>query len=148
MTLIELECAGHRFGLPLHCVHRVVPSAAPTALPGAPDIVLGVLHIEGEVVAVLDFFKRVGLPFSGIDTSQRLVLLDIAGLRTAIVVDTVQGVTTRELPVLDRIPPRLAGNAPVETVVRLDDGLCIVVDPERFLFEEEKTLLGEALHDV
>lgn len=148
MTLIELECRGHRFALPLHCVHRVLPSAAPTLLPGAPEIVLGVLNVEGELVIVVDFFGRIGLPFSAIEISQQLVLVDMTGFRAGFIVDRVLGVTDREMPGTSGVPQRLAGAEFVESIVRLDDGLCIIVDPESFLFDDEKVLLGEALEKI
>lgn len=148
MTLFEFECRGHRFALPLGSVRRVVPSARPTLLPGAPAIVLGVLNIGGEVVTVINFFSRVGLPFPAIQTAQRLIVADIAGLRIGFIVDSALGVTEREPGSATDVPERLAGADFVDVILRLDDGLCIIVDPEKFLFDDERALLGNALEKV
>jgi chemotaxis signal transduction protein len=145
MTLVELECRGQRFALPLRCVQRVLPSAAPRPLPGAPEIVLGILNVEGGLVIVIDFFRRVGLSCSVIETSQQLVLVDMGDFRGGLIVDRVIGVTERDAESASGMPPRLAGADFVEAIVRLEDGLCIIVDPERFLFDHEKALLGDAL---
>lgn len=148
MTLIEFECRSHRFALPLGCVRRVVPSARPTPLPGAPDIVAGILNVGGELVTVVDFFCRAGLPLSPIHPSQRLLMIDMAGFLVGFMVDEVHGVTVRELDGRPGVPEQLAGADFVETIVRLDDGLCIIVDPEKFLFDEERIQLGEALEKI
>lgn len=145
MTLIDFECRNHRFALPLACVRRVVPSAMPTPLPGAPEIVAGVINVGGELVTVIDFFRRVGLPLSPINPSQRLLMIEMAGFLVGLIVDEVHGVTTRELDERSGVPEQLAGADFVETIVRLDDGLCIIVDPEKFLLDDERIQLGDAL---
>lgn len=148
MTVVEFECQGNRYALPLASVRRVVPSALLTPLPGMPEIVLGILNFGGEVATIINFHRRVGLHFSDIETSHRFLLIDIAGACIGLVVDNVSGVCTREMPNKDAMPERLAGADFVQTVVRLDDGLCIICNPEKFLLDEEKTRIGDALENI
>lgn len=148
MTLIEFECRNQRFALPLDVVRRVVPSAAPAPLPGAPEIVVGILNVGGELVTVVDFFRRVGLPLSSISPLQRLLMIDLADFPVGFFVDDVYGVTERAADETFGMPDRLAGAEFVSAVLRLEDGLCIIVDPEKFLFAEERMQLGEALRKV
>jgi purine-binding chemotaxis protein CheW len=148
MTLLEFECRSHRFALPLGCVRRVVPSAMPAPLPGAPAIVAGILNVGGELVTVVDFFRRIGFPSSPINPSQRLLMIDIAGFLVGSIVDTVLGVTTRRVDERGAVPDRLAGADFVEAIVRLDDGLCVIIDPEKFLFDDERMQLDDALKKV
>lgn len=144
MQVIEFECRGHRFGVPLACVRRVVMSAALAPLPGAAEPVMGVINLGGEAVTVLDFAGRAGLGATVLAPSQQFLVLELAGLRAALVVDRIGAVA-------ERTPQPLAahgGTAPadyVAGVVRLDDGLCLVLDPDRFLFEHEKFALAAAL---
>jgi purine-binding chemotaxis protein CheW len=145
MTLVEFECRGYRFALPIAAVRRVETSAQPVPLPGSPDIVLGVLNVAGEVVTVIDFHRRVGLPDMAIELAQQLLLVDIRGFFIGFIVDQVSGVTTRDTDRAPSIPNALAGAEFVDTVIRLDDGLCVICDPEKFLFSDEKILLGDAL---
>lgn len=148
MALVEFECRSHRFALPLHHVRRVVNSAQPTALPGAPELVLGILNVAGEIVTIIDFFRRVGLSFSAIETSQQLLMIDVTGFLIGLIVDRVSGVTNFETGSATGIPERFAGADFVDAIVRLDDGLCVIIDPEKFLFDEEKILLGSALGKI
>lgn len=124
----------------------------PAPLPGAPDIVSGVLNVNGEIVTIVDFCRRMGFPSTEIDPSQRLLILDMAGFPIGFIVDNVIGVAYRELEDGDCVPEKFIGAALVESIVRLEDGLCIIIDPEKFFFEDERMLLGDALekacHDL
>lgn len=146
LSLIEFECRGHRVALPLRHVRRVVASAQPAPLPGAGEIVLGMLNVRGEVAVVLDLCRRLGFAPAPIRASQQIVLVDLSGLLAALVVDRVIGVSER-LPAA-AMPSDLGAAPFVAGVVRLDDGLCLIVDPERFLFEDERRRLALALEGV
>lgn len=146
MRLIEFECRGQRLALPLACVRRAVPSAEPAPLPGTGPVVLGVLNVAGEMVAVVDLCTRLGLAAAPLDPAQQMLIVELQGLLAAIVVDRIVGVTEREpaaaFPDELAVAPCLAG------MVRLDDGLCLVLDPARFLFEGERMALAHALAGV
>lgn len=148
MKFLEFECNGNRFAVPVACVQRVVLSAWPTPLPGAPDVVLGVLNIAGQVVTVLDFFCRVGLVFSGIETSQRILVLTIGGLDIGIVVDAACGVIDQEIHSADSHAFHTTSRAHfVSDVIQLVGRLCIIIDPESLLFDDEASDLRDALKD-
>ena len=47
-----------RYALPLSAVERVVRAVEITPLPKAPEIVLGVINMQGQVVPAVDIRKR------------------------------------------------------------------------------------------
>lgn len=145
MILVEFECQGYRFALPLSSVRRVIPSAQPALLPGTPEIVLGVLNLGEEIAIILNFSQRVGLPVSEMGISQQLLLVDISGTCLGLVVDRVSGIAVREVQDAPGIPDNFAADACVSTVLRIEDGLCIICDPEKFLLDEEKLLINDAI---
>lgn len=146
MRLIEFECRGHRIALPLSCVKCAVASALPDPLPGASEIVLGVLNVAGELVVVVDFCRRLGLPAAPIVPSQQMLVIELSGCLAGVLVDRICGVTERapEPP----LSPTLRAAAFVSSVARLQDGLCLVVDPERFLFADEADAIVRALAEA
>ena len=141
--LVEFECQGQRLALPLECVRRVVPSAEPVPLPGAGPVVLGMLNIGGSVVAMLDLCGRLGLAQAPVSPAQQILLLDLPGLPCGVVVDRVAGVSERALD--EAVPEELHAAPFVKGVLRLDDGLCLIIDPAHFLFPEEREALADAL---
>ena len=143
IQLVEFECKGQRLALPLACVQRAIPSAEPLPLPGAGAVVLGMLNLGGSVIAVLDLCLRLGLPDTPISPSQQILVLDLPDLRCGVVVDRIGGVSER---LLDGAVPEHLGAAPfVMGMVRLEDGLRLIVDPARFLFPDEREALATAL---
>jgi purine-binding chemotaxis protein CheW len=143
MHLLEFECRGQRIGLPLECVKRAVPAAEPEPLPGTEGVVLGALNIGGEPVVVVDMARRLGLGAAAIDPSQQLLVVELSGYLAAVVVDRIAGVTARDT--VRMLPDALHGAPFVAGMVRLDDGLCLVLDAARFLFDDEREMLEQAL---
>jgi purine-binding chemotaxis protein CheW len=148
MTLVEFECRGHRFALPLASVRRVLPSAQPIPLPGVSEAVAGILNLGGEVAVILDFQQKMGLESHPIDLSQQLLLVDCADLFIGFIVDRVSGVVTHDIKNISAVSEKMASAEFARTVIRLDDGLCIICDPEKFLFDDEKMLISDALEQA
>ncbi len=143
LQILEFICRGQRFAVPLASVRRAVLSARPVPLPGASGIVLGVLDVGGATVTVLDFALRATGRPTVITPDQQFLIVDMDGDLCALVVDAVVGPGTA---VPDSAWPDAAGAAAwIDGVVRLPDGLCLVVDPARFLFEHERAQLTQAL---
>jgi len=145
MSLFEFVCREHRFALPLSCVRRVLPSAQPSPLPGAPQLVCGVLNIAGEPIAVLDFAHRLGASESPIRPSQRILLADLGEFPVGLLIDEALGVTVRDDAELRAMPQQVSQPGIVSSIVRLADGVCLIVDPDRFLFDSERVQLQDAL---
>jgi len=148
MTFIEFICREQRFGVPLACVRRALPSALPVPLPGAPEIVRGVLNVAGELVIVLDFSARMGLRPAPLDHRQHLLLLRLQGMAVAFIVDEVLGIYEGQPDDSQGVFGLLAGADVVDGIIRLDDGLCLIVDPERFLIDDERAMLHAALESA
>lgn len=143
LQILEFSCRGQRFAVPLACVRRAVLSARPVPLPGASEIVLGVLDLGGETVTVLDFALRASGRPTVITPTQQFLVVEMDGFLCAFVVDGIVGPGTA---VPDTAWPDAAGAAAyVDGVVHLPDGLCLVVDPARFLFAHERAQLTQAL---
>jgi purine-binding chemotaxis protein CheW len=158
-TLLVFQLQAQRYALQLDAVQRVLPMMAVEPLPGAPDVVAGVVDVAGSVVPVLDARRRFGLPHRAARLSDVLILiragaLDHAGTavpqptstRTfALAADGVIGLM--ELKASDVTP---AGSITPEVmhvagVAKLDDGLVLIHDVETFLAAAERVRLDGAL---
>lgn len=146
MTLLEFTSLGHRFAVPVSTVRRVVPSAAPAPLPGAPPMVAGALNLGGEVVALVDLGRRFGLGSAPLTPAQRIVVLAIPGFLLGFAVDEVHGVSERDVAG-DALPGEIASRI-VPGMVVGEDGLAVLVDPEQVLLREDEARLRAALEAV
>jgi len=139
--LLVFVLGDQRCALYLPAVNSVVRVVEITPLPKAPDIVLGVVNVHGEVIPVVSVRKRFGLPQRDIALTDQLVIAHTARRLVALVVDTVSGVVEcsgRELVGAEDILPELEY---VQGAAKRKDGLILIYDLEQFLsLAEEKSL--------
>ena len=137
-----------RYGLPLAAVERVVRMVGVTPLPQAPEIVLGVVNVQGRVIPVLSLRRRFRLPERDFALTDQLVIAHTAGRPVALAADAVAGVleysAQQAVGACDIVP----GIEYVEGVVKLADGLVLIHDLDKFLSLEEETALDRAIESA
>lgn len=143
--IVVFTLSDRRYGLPLPAVERIVRVVDVTPLPNAPDIVLGVVNVQGRVIPVINVRRRFRLPEREIVLTDQMVVARAARRRVALVVDSVTGVleySEQEAVATQDVFSELQY---VEGVVKLDDGLLLVHNLDRFLSLEEEAVLDRAL---
>lgn len=143
--LVTFTLSDRRYGLPLSAVERIVRVVDVTSLPKAPDIVLGVVNLQGRVMPVINVRRRFHLPEREIALTDQMVIAHAARRSVALVVDSVTGVldySEQGAVAAQEVLPELQY---VEGVVKLDDGLILIHDLDTFLSLEEEAVLDRAL---
>ena len=134
-----------RYALYLSVVERVVGVVEITPLPKAPDIVLGVVNVQGKIIPVVDMRKRFHLPEREMNLSDHLIIAHTSRRTIALVADTVTGVLELSDDEIIGKEEILSGLEYVEGVVKLEDGMILIHDLEKFLSLEEENSLDQAL---
>lgn len=142
MQLVIFHIDGQRHALPLAAVERVLPAAEITPLPGAPAPVLGVIDVAGALLPVFSLRRRLGLAQPGPTPADQFLLARTPRRPLALLVEEVHGVVERETVPVDDVAPGLEH---LDGVARLDDGLLLIHDLERFLSPGEEHALAQAL---
>jgi purine-binding chemotaxis protein CheW len=143
--LLVFALDDQRYGLCLSSVKRIIRIPEITPLPKVPQIVLGAVNVQGEIIPVMNIRKRFCLPQRDLDLSDHLIIACTSHRNVALAVDAAIGVIEcREAGVIaaDRICPGLSY---VEGAVKLDDGLILIHDLETFLSLEEHRALEQAI---
>ncbi|HEY4744689.1 MAG TPA: chemotaxis protein CheW [Desulfuromonadaceae bacterium] len=145
LSLVVFSLDEQRYALRLASVERTVRMVEITSLPRAPEIVLGVIDAQGEIMPVLDIRRRFRLPERQPGIADQLIMARTARRSVALVADAVVDVVT--LPVDELVAP--ASILPqldyVAGVARLDDGMVFIHDLDAFLSLEEEQALATAL---
>lgn len=137
-----------RFALPLGTVVRAVRVVAMTPLPKAPEIVCGVVNVQGCILPVVNFRKRFALPEKALALSDQLLIARTGTRMLAVVVDVVTGVAScndQDLTPTEVVAP---GTQYVKGIAKLTDGLVLIHDLTGFLSMEEEHGLDRALGDL
>ena len=132
-----------RFALSLSAVERIVPMAEITPLPGAPEIVAGVINIRGRILPIFNVRRRFGLPEREVWLSDHLIIAATSRRTVALWVDQALGVLERSGE--SSAEGILVGMDYVEGVVKLEDGLILIHNLETFLSLDEGAALDGAL---
>lgn len=144
VDVLVVQVAGHRLALLAGAVDEVQLAALPTPLPGAPDIVEGVLDVRGDVVPVIEVRRRLGVASRPVALDDCLVMTRAAGRRLALRVDDAVTVAQVQRAALVA-DPRFVGAAYVDGTGTHEDGLLVILDVGRFLTEGETGELHAAL---
>ena len=134
-----------RIALPLSVVERVIRAVYLTPLPGAPDIVLGAVNVQGRVIPVVNMRRRFRLEDRQIALTDRLVIAHTTQRPVALVADAVSGVLEYPEPALVDAENILPGLEYVDGVAKLEDGLILIHNLNRFLSLDEESALEHAM---
>jgi purine-binding chemotaxis protein CheW len=143
--LVVFRLDNQRYAMPLAAVERIVRAVEVTPLPQAPEIVLGVIDVEGRVLPVLNVRRRFGLPDKEIRPADQFLIARTARRALVLVIDEAEGMVERspaEIVVPAGIVP---GLEQIQGVIKLGDGLALIYDLEKFLSLEEADALEAAL---
>ena len=134
-----------KFGLGLSCVERILRIVEITPLPRAPEIVTGVINIQGQIVPVYNIRRRFNLPEGEKSLNYQLIVASTSDHKVAIVADSVSGIV--ECPRQEMVHAKdvLRGTDYVEGIIKQADGLIIIHDLDKFLSSTEKKKLVTAI---
>jgi purine-binding chemotaxis protein CheW len=134
-----------RYTLPLPDVERIVPAVYITPLPKAPDIVIGIITVQGRVIPVVDLRRRFRHPERPIEPDDQFIIAQTRYRTVALSVDSVSGVIM--IPRQETIHHRdiLPNLEYVAGVVKHQDEMLLIHDLETCLSLDEERALDLAL---
>jgi purine-binding chemotaxis protein CheW len=136
---VTFRLGNETYGINVMQVQEVLRVSEIAPVPGAPDYVIGIINLRGNVVTVVDTRRRFGLPPKEPDSASRIVIVEAAGQVIGILVDSVAEVVEFRSTEIETAPN--VGNEDsaryIQGVTSRDGKLLILVDLNKFLSEEE-----------
>ncbi len=130
-----------KYGVPVSQVMEVLRYTEITPVPGAPEAVMGIINLRGNVVTVLDTRRKFGLPRKEPDDSTRIVVTTIDGQIIGILVDNVSDVMWLRASEMEATPSTRGDESAkfIQGVASRDGELLILVDLLKLFAENEWT---------
>jgi len=149
-AVLAFQVADQRYGLPAASVIQIIEMVAITSLPGAPEVVAGVIDLHGRVIPLLDMRARLQQPPQPYTLRTPIIVTQLEDRLAGLVVDAVTGVVQLSPQQLQDPAQILAQElAPqplyLAAVAPLPEGLVLVLDPGALLPQKEKRALSRAL---
>ncbi len=143
--LVVFRLGEMRLALPLAAVERVVRAVEVTPLPQAPEIILGVINVQGRVIPVLDIRRRLGLPAREIDIEDQFLIARSRARTIALAVDEVLGIEDSAAGAVTEAEDLISGLRYVDGILKDADGLIPVCRLDGSLSPEEEKALDAAM---
>ena len=148
--MVTFRLGDEEFGIPISQIQEIDRYAQITRVPRAPEFVDGVTNLRGEIIPVIDTRKRFGLPVKAADDRTRIIIVDLAGTKTGLLVDSVSQVLNIALK--DISPPPAAiesgiDNEFISGIGKVDQGkrMVVLLNVEKILTHREKEQLAQAV---
>lgn len=136
---VTFKLEGETYGINVMQVQEVLRYTEIAPVPGAPDYVLGIINLRGNVVTVVDTRKRFSLPPTEITDQTRIVIIESEKQVIGILVDSVAEVVYLKASEIETAPN--VGNEEtskfLQGVCNRDNELLILIDLNKLLTDEE-----------
>jgi chemotaxis signal transduction protein len=151
VQLVTFMLGAEEFGIPISQIQEIDRLGKITKVPNAAQFIEGVTNLRGEVIPVLDTRRRFELEAKPSDDRTRIIIVDLSGVKTGLVVDSVREVLN--LAKKDIAPPPEAIGSGIDQqfisgIGKVDAGtrMIVLLDVEKILSRQEQVHLSEIGH--
>lgn len=103
VLIFELE--QEKIAIDMHYISEVLALEGLTHVPGIPDFVLGVISRRGEIIAIVDLVKFLGLPQK--NNRANLLIIDTDAISFGIAIDGIIEITKLPKTAIQELPEQL-----------------------------------------
>jgi chemotaxis signal transduction protein len=152
LQLVTFLLGQEEYGIPIARIQEIDRLSKITQTPKAPKFVEGVTNLRGEVIPVLSTRTLFALEAKASDDRTRVIIVDLGGAKTGLVVDSVKQVLS--IPKRNIAPPPESISSGVDGqfisgIGKVEDGkrMIVLLDVEKVLTRGEQGLLADlAVH--
>ncbi len=136
---VTFQLEDETYGINVMQVREVLRYSEIAPVPGAPDYVLGIINLRGNVVTVIDTRSRFGLMPGDISENTRIVIIEAEKQVIGILVDSVAEVVYLRSSEIDSTPSVGTEESAkfIQGVCNRDGNLLILVDLNKLLSDDE-----------
>lgn len=139
LQYVTFRLEDETYGMDVMQIQEVLRYNEIAPVPGAPDYVLGIINLRGNVVTVIDTRRRFGLPDAEVTDATRIVVMESSQQVMGVLVDSVAEVVYLKAGEIETAPN--VGNEEsakfIQGVCNKNGELIILVDFDKMLADHE-----------
>jgi purine-binding chemotaxis protein CheW len=143
--LLVFFLADQRYGLDVTTVVRVERAVEINPLPQSPDIIAGVINMRGQIIPIINVRQRFSQPQREIALSDQIIIVQTQRRTIGLMVDRVMYVSEYLCEHIAAPDDIFSPMKYVQGIVKMQDGLVLIHNLEKFLSLEEEATLTEAI---
>jgi purine-binding chemotaxis protein CheW len=109
LEVVSFSLANERYAIETGHIREVIRFTDFTPVPGAPDFLVGLVNLRGEILAVFDLRKLFGIVDMGVTDLSRVIVLGGERAEFGVLADTVYEVMTLRTSEVFEPPGSVAG---------------------------------------
>ena len=136
---VTFQLENETYGINVMQVQEILRYSEIASVPGAPNYVLGIINLRGNVVTVIDTRARFGLIPAEITDNSRIVIIEAEKQVIGILVDSVAELVYIKESEMEPAPDVGTEESTqfIQGVTNREDGLLILLDLNKLLKDEE-----------
>lgn len=137
----------HHFALDINSVDRISKLVEITPLPNAPEVVVGIINVQGNVMPVVDIRKRLNIKPKEYDLNDHLIIGHTEKRSLALLADDIGELIEIQPKRLTKKGEILPGLGPISGAIKLQGDVILIHDLESFLSIEEEKMIDKAMKE-
>ncbi len=133
-----------QYALKLDAVDRVIPSVYITPLAGVPEIIQGVVNVQGHIIPVVNMRKLLSHQERELNIDDKIIIAHTKKRTYALLVDSVKGVYGIQKDEIDTGEKVLHGLNMVEGLTKLENDILLISNLAELLSLDEEDALSKA----
>ncbi|MBF0315459.1 MAG: chemotaxis protein CheW [Oligoflexia bacterium] len=127
--IVTFRLAEEELALPINSVQEIIKVPDITHVPNTPSYVDGIGNLRGKILPIVNLRKRLGLAEKEKDDATRIVVLNVNGITTGFIVDSVSEVMHIEKSSLEKPPESVDGieGQYLRSIAKIDEGKRLVL---------------------
>lgn len=150
IQVIVFGLGEEQYGVGVQQVQSIERMQPITKVPRTLSFVRGVMNLRETVLPVLDLRERFGLAQGELTDETRIIVVEVAGVQTGLIVDSVLDVTLMDETQIDA-PPAVVGGIRAEYlkgIARVENHALILLNLTKILSDSEEEQLREVEKSV
>ncbi len=136
------------FSIHINQIYEINRLPEITNIPNAKSFIEGIINLRGDIIPVINMRKRLGYNEKEFDEFERVIIVDIDGNKTGLIVDKVDEIKTVSKSNLQDVPDYLSLNIAkdfIDSIINLEEEKRIItqLSPKKLLTVEEKKYLSD-----
>jgi purine-binding chemotaxis protein CheW len=148
LKLLIFKIDNQQFALPITAVEKVIEIVDIRLLPKTPKYVCGIINMHGEIISVINLRLLFGLQEKEIELSDQLLIVSTSLFKHALWIDSTDKIIEIDRNKIVHSEEIKYGEKYVQGVVKLENGMVLINDVEKFLSSDELKELELALKKV
>jgi purine-binding chemotaxis protein CheW len=139
LQIVCFKIGNEEYGIDILQVQEILKLPKVTKLPKSRPYIMGVIDLRSKVLPIVDLSKRFGIDSNRLTENSRAIVVNIAGKRVGLGIDSVSHVFKINSNDIEPPPPVVRGISGkyIVGIAKMEDGFVVILDINQMFTTEE-----------